>query len=170
MLHTPNRNHFLLECWYSCSGLTSSCATLMHLLWHQHAYLAGFEFWSSDKNLWSSDTVQTDVNYLLILSFGPVTNISVQWHQTDRRTESDTYEPTVHKHRCAQKLQYHPYPTLDFASLKGMDGLGFLEKFAVSSIVPYIPSSDLSNLFFVRVWIFFWGTIYTYRRSWIFLW
>ncbi len=23
--------------------------------------------------------------------------------QTDRQTESDAYEPTVHKHRCAQK-------------------------------------------------------------------
>ncbi len=32
-----------------------------------------------------------------------------------------------------KELQYHPYPTLDFASVEGMDGLGFLEKIAVSS-------------------------------------
>ena len=32
------------------------------------------------------------------LGFGPVTDI-----QTSRWTESDGYEPTVHKHRCAQK-------------------------------------------------------------------
>ena len=49
-----------------------------------------------------------------------------------------------------KELQYHPYPPLDFASVKGMDGRGFLKKFAVSSIT----SSDLSNLFFVPVWIF----------------
>ena len=29
-------------------------------------------------------------------------------------------------------LLYHPYPTLDFASVQGMDDLGFPEKFAVS--------------------------------------
>ena len=34
-----------------------------------------------------------------------------------------------------KELQYHPYPPLDFASVKGMDGLGFPEKFAVSSIL-----------------------------------
>ena len=34
-----------------------------------------------------------------------------------------------------KKLQYHPYiyiPPLDFASVKGMDGPGFLENIAVS--------------------------------------
>ncbi len=36
-----------------------------------------------------------DMNELLV-NFGPV---------TDRRTESDAYEPTVHKHRCAQKRE-----------------------------------------------------------------
>ena len=46
-----------------------------------------------------------------------------------------------------KNLQYHPYPQLDFASVKGMDGHGFLEKFAVS----YIILLDLSNLFFVPV-------------------
>ncbi len=39
------------------------------------------------------------MNYFLVLSFGQVTSDG----QTDRRTESDAYEPTVHKHRCAQK-------------------------------------------------------------------
>ncbi len=34
------------------------------------------------------------------LNFGQVTD-----RQTDGRTESDAYEPTVHKHRCAQKLE-----------------------------------------------------------------
>ena len=36
-------------------------------------------------------------------------------------------------------------------TVKGMDGLGFLEKYVVSSI----PLSDFSNMFFLRVWIFF---------------
>ncbi len=32
-----------------------------------------------------------------------------------------------------KELQYHPYPTLDFVPVEGMDGLGFLEKIPVSS-------------------------------------
>ncbi len=40
-----------------------------------------------------------DMNYFLVLGFGQVTPDG----RTDRRTESDAYEPTVHKHRCAQK-------------------------------------------------------------------
>ncbi len=36
-------------------------------------------------------------------------------------------------------------PPLDFVPVKGIDGLGFLEKIAVSSI----PLLDLSNFFFV---------------------
>ncbi len=38
VLHTPNRKH-LWNVDPAGMGLTSSCATLMHLLWHQHVYL-----------------------------------------------------------------------------------------------------------------------------------
>ncbi len=51
-----------------------------------HKANASIEFWSSDL--------------LSSLNFGPVTD-----GRTDRQTESDAYEPTVHKHRCAQKTQ-----------------------------------------------------------------
>ncbi len=34
-----------------------------------------------------------------------------------------------------KELQYHPYPPLDITSAESMDGLGFLEKFAVSPIL-----------------------------------
>ena len=37
------------------------------------------------------------------LRFGQVEFWSSDTRQTDRRTESDAYEPTVHKHMCAQK-------------------------------------------------------------------
>ncbi len=47
------------------------------------------------------------MNYFLVLSFGQVTPD----RQTDRRTESDAYEPTVHKHRCAQKCNSGHCPT-----------------------------------------------------------
>ncbi len=43
-----------------------------------------------------------DKNYFLVLSFGQVG--LVKWHQTDGQAERDAYEPTVHKHRCAQKV------------------------------------------------------------------
>ncbi len=46
-----------------------------------------------------------------------------------------------------------------------MNGLGLLEKFAVASILLL----DLSNLFFVPVWIFL-DPIYTYGRRWISSW
>ncbi len=46
----------------------------------------------------SAHTLQV-MNYFLVSSFGQVTSNG----RTDRRTESDAYEPTVHKHRCAQK-------------------------------------------------------------------
>ncbi len=47
----------------------------------------------------------------------------------------------------SKELRYHP---LYFASVKCIDGRGFLENFAVS----FTHLSDLSNLFFVPVWIF----------------
>ncbi len=37
------------------------------------------------------------VNHFLALSFGQVT--------PDRQTQSDAYEPTVHTHRCAKKIE-----------------------------------------------------------------
>ncbi len=39
-----------------------------------------------------------------VMNYGPVNFGPVTDGQTDRRTESDAYEPTVHKHRCAQKI------------------------------------------------------------------
>ncbi len=66
--------------------------------WHstdRHKLFASFEFWSSDPvtpvTLWSSDT-----------------------RQTDRRTESDAYEPTVHKHMivCSKRACSQRYRIL----------------------------------------------------------
>ncbi len=33
-----------------------------------------------------------------------------------------------------KEMQYNPYHPLDFESVKGMDGLGFLDKFSLSSM------------------------------------
>ena len=41
-----------------------------------------------------------EINFGPVMNYGPVNFGPV----TDGQTESDTYEPTVRKHRCAQKL------------------------------------------------------------------
>ena len=48
----------------------------------------------------TQDIHTKDMNYFLVVSFGQVEF----WSSDTRRTESDAYEPTVHKHRCAQKF------------------------------------------------------------------
>ncbi len=50
-----------------------------------------------------------------------------------------------------KELQYHPYPTLDFASVEGMDGLGFPEKIAVSSNI-HTKSMDFLRFIQLYLW------------------
>ncbi len=47
------------------------------------------------------------------LNFGQVTD-----GQTDRQTQIDAYEPTVHRHRCAQKVDNPSIDQLGKASLR----------------------------------------------------
>ncbi len=44
----------------------------------------------------ATDPLSEEKNKNLVLSFGQVG--MVKWHQTDGQTESDAYEPSVHKH------------------------------------------------------------------------
>ncbi len=72
----------------------------MLLLWHQHVDLE----WS--KLMSGLETCQL-LCFLRYKLFSSLLSL-VQWW-TDRRTESDAYEPTMHKHRCAQEPTVHKH-------------------------------------------------------------
>ena len=103
------------------------------------------------------------MNYFLVRSFGPVT--------PDGQTESDAYEPTVHKHRCAKKcflLQIRSNVLIKRGSLRMQNGLQTeaLDDFATA----VREDPDNSDIYHHRgqVSVFFFFFLSFFFSAWIF--
>ncbi len=76
----------------SCIGSNSIKCHILHVVLNQHIDIA---------------TVQLMQDYKICKQTTVCNELFSSGGQTDRRTQSDAYEPNVHKHRCTVNVQYH---------------------------------------------------------------